>query len=485
MRMTSVGNIGIGTTSPAGALDVYSGANEGLLVDSSTVSVPYTTASSSFLTGALVVAGGLGVNGNINGAGSIYGGGTNGGNYSSSSGTGQFPPGGQKLSMSNSAANDSSYALLLLESKNTSGKNQYGYIALPSVTGASQYTPAMTFGLSTGSSSYQEYMRIDSTGNVGIGTTSPAGLLDVEGTGTILLNSGNTQIGVNTLSNNGTGGLSFDSAGRALIQGISGATLNALTLRNTGGGVGDGVGISFQDVSGVTGGQITTLYTAATNNTAMTFSTMAASTLAEQMRIINNGNVGVGTISPGYRLDVNGDINIESTNALRFAGTSVCTSAGCTSSSDRTLKENIQPLQDSLDKVLKLQGVEYDYKDKAKFTNKHQIGVIAQDVEKIYPEVVNTDSKTGLKAVAYDHLVAPLIEAFKALHNRVVGIETQQATQDHQLARVDARAAKLEAANAAQEKEIAALKAKVAKAERENADVRARLEKIEKVLNSK
>lgn len=153
------------------------------------------------------------------------------------------------------------------------------------------------------------------------------------------------------------------------------------------------------------------------------------------------GKVGIGTTTPAQMLDVAGNIAIN--------GTSICSSSGCTSSSDRALKENIRPLQDSLEKVLKLQGVEYDYKDKTKFTDKHQIGVIAQDVEKIFPEVVLKDSKTGLRSVAYDHLVAPLIEAFKSLYERVVAIGSHQTTQDRELASLKADNKRLRQENTA------------------------------------
>jgi hypothetical protein len=188
--------------------------------------------------------------------------------------------------------------------------------------------------------------------------------------------------------------------------------------------------------------------------------------------IINTGSLGVGISTPGYKLDVNGDANIAAASALRFGGTSVCTSAGCTSSSDRNLKENIQPLQGSLEKILTLQGVEYDYKDKKRFTDQHQVGVIAQDVEKVFPEVVRTDDKTGLKSVAYDHLVAPLIEAVKALYSRVVGIEERQAIQNREIASVKAQA---EVEKKVKDQEIAELKARVQKAERENAAIKAYL----------
>ena len=135
--------------------------------------------------------------------------------------------------------------------------------------------------------------------------------------------------------------------------------------------------------------------------------------------ISSNGNFGIKTSAPAYPLDVAGDVNIASANVLRFGGTQVCATAGCTSTSDRRLKQNIAPLQSSLQNILQLQGVSYDWIDREKYGQSHQIGLVAQDLEKIYPEVVVTDSHTGLKSVAYDHLIAPMIEAVKALHAQI------------------------------------------------------------------
>jgi|GEM_PF-1474626 len=157
---------------------------------------------------------------------------------------------------------------------------------------------------------------------------------------------------------------------------------------------------------------------------------------------LSAGNIGIGVTSPGYKLDVNGSINMATGAALKIAGTNICTAAGCTSSSDKNLKENIQPLQNSLQKILHLRPVSYEWKDKERFGFSPQVGLIAQEVEKIYPEVVVTDPQSGLKSIAYDHLISPLIEAFKSLVQ-----DTQK--QNREIASLHERADKAEKENAA------------------------------------
>jgi hypothetical protein len=152
---------------------------------------------------------------------------------------------------------------------------------------------------------------------------------------------------------------------------------------------------------------------------------------------ITSTGVGVGTVTPSYRLDVGGDANVGSGYVYRIAGTQICSSSGCTSSSDRRLKENIQPLQDALDNILKLDAVTYNYIDKTRFTGQQQVGVIAQDVENVFPQVVITDEKTGFKSVAYDHLVAPLIEAVKSLYYKVLSSEEKISEHDRRIASVE------------------------------------------------
>ncbi|WP_413293514.1 tail fiber domain-containing protein [Bdellovibrio sp. HCB185ZH] len=169
------------------------------------------------------------------------------------------------------------------------------------------------------------------------------------------------------------------------------------------------------------------------------FTTKADNSTSQGINFImtSTGNVGIGTGVPAYRLDVSGDANLSSGSVYRIAGTQICTASGCLSSSDRRLKENIQPLQNSLENILKIDAVSYDYIDKQRFGDKHQVGVIAQDVEKIYPEVVVTDEKTGYKAVAYDHLVAPLIDAVKSIYYKVTSSEEKIAEHDRRIASVE------------------------------------------------
>ncbi|MFZ2226818.1 MAG: tail fiber domain-containing protein [Candidatus Moraniibacteriota bacterium] len=86
--------------------------------------------------------------------------------------------------------------------------------------------------------------------------------------------------------------------------------------------------------------------------------------------------------------------------------------------SDRNLKKDIAPLENSLDKISQLQGVNFRWKDSQK-DQKLNVGLVAQDVEEVYPELVNTDEQTGLKSVEYGNLVAPLIESIKEQQKQI------------------------------------------------------------------
>jgi hypothetical protein len=82
------------------------------------------------------------------------------------------------------------------------------------------------------------------------------------------------------------------------------------------------------------------------------------------------------------------------------------------SSSDKALKDNIKPIEDALEKISKIGGYEFDWNDKQDVYEGHDVGVIAQEIEDVLPEVVTTRDN-GYKAVKYEKLAPLLIQAIK------------------------------------------------------------------------
>lgn len=108
---------------------------------------------------------------------------------------------------------------------------------------------------------------------------------------------------------------------------------------------------------------------------------------------ITGSNVGLGT-APSYKLHVQGDI---------YA------TGDITAFSDIAIKENIETITNPVDKVMALRGVTYTRKD----TQEDKIGLIAQEVREVLPQLVV--EKGGNIGVAYQNMVALLIEAVKEL----------------------------------------------------------------------
>ena len=121
--------------------------------------------------------------------------------------------------------------------------------------------------------------------------------------------------------------------------------------------------------------------------------------------IQETGNVGIGDDTPTYKLDVSG--------AIRATG-------DITATSDVRTKENIQTIENASLKVSKLRGVEFNKIGE----DSKSIGVIAQEVEAVIPEVVKTDNE-GMKSVAYGNLVGLLIESNKELLKRIEILEAK------------------------------------------------------------
>ena len=126
------------------------------------------------------------------------------------------------------------------------------------------------------------------------------------------------------------------------------------------------------------------------------------------LAVHGSGRVGVGTATPRNTLEV-------------VAGGTTLADAWITRSS-RRFKSNIQPLEAALEKVERMQGV--SYQDKS--DGKREIGVVAEEVEQIVPEVVSRDPKTNeVQGVDYSRLAALLIEAVKSQETEIRQLRLQ------------------------------------------------------------
>ncbi len=123
---------------------------------------------------------------------------------------------------------------------------------------------------------------------------------------------------------------------------------------------------------------------------------------------VTDGSIAVGNISNSAtngRIDASNDVVAFSTSDIR-------------------LKDNIKTIDKALDKVNSIQGIEFDWieKEEVHGNSGHDVGVIAQEIEKILPDVVTTRD-SGYKAVKYEKIVPLLIEAIKDLSKQVDGLK--------------------------------------------------------------
>ena len=168
-----------------------------------------------------------------------------------------------------------------------------------------------------------------------------------------------------------------------------------------------------------------------------------------QMFISNDGKVGIGSNSPYNKLHVKGNVYIQSANAHaslqiqtgatdpRLATTStdiVMYGIGALrgyaniqckklyEKSDRDAKTNIQPLaRNSLEKICELNAYTFNWKGDE--NGKRDVGLIAQEVEKVIPEIVKTADSTSGKLVSYTSLIPYLIEAIKEQQEKITELE--------------------------------------------------------------
>lgn len=350
-------------------------------------------------------------------------------------------------------SNNPSLGQLLINSSEVSVRS--------TIRGSGTYLPLTMY---TGGS---ERLRIDTSGNVGIGTSSPSAALTV-GDGTAPTNltvlnalfSTNTASGANIVvrKSNDTAGVTSN-----LSFARSRGTAASPTAVSSGDNLGNLVSYGFDGTNYIIAAQITTAVdtTPGTNDMPgrIVFSTTAdgAAAVTERMRIDSSGRVGIATTSPAtygqlaVRAGVNGTyfgitanstlsvsdatnstlavLHNNSNSGTSFIGTDAggrlqlfCSSTAAggvylanggtswTSASDERVKENLEPIQNGLEKVTSLRAVTGNYI--ADETKKSKAFLIAQDVQNVFPQAVDSSNPDEL-GLAYTDVIPLLVAAIK------------------------------------------------------------------------
>lgn len=227
--------------------------------------------------------------------------------------------------------------------------------------------------------------------NVGIGSSLPSSKLDV---------SGNVQIsGIITAS---TISSSTISSTNATLTNISGTIGTITTLNSTNANIAN-LNLTQLSYSGVSTFSVGPVFIGSGTSTG---------TVSQPLQVTGgtyvSGNLGVGFTNPTSKLYVSGD--------AYFTGIVTCTDLNSTS--DVNLKSEVATIENGLEKINSLRGVNFKWKE----TEKPSMGVIAQELEEVLPELV-TDSDP--KTVNYNGIVGVLIEAVKELTIEINEIKKQ------------------------------------------------------------
>jgi hypothetical protein len=166
----------------------------------------------------------------------------------------------------------------------------------------------------------------------------------------------------------------------------------------------------------------------ATSGKNMIFFTNGFASTDEKMRITSAGNVGIGTTAPTDKLTVAGIIapSADNTYTLGKSGarwSAVWSANGTIQTSDMRLKTNIRPLNYGLKEVLQMHPIRYNWKTNP--TANPKIGLIAQEVQQLVPEVVVGNEKKEMLGMNYSELVPVLINAVKELDQKIEKMEKE------------------------------------------------------------
>ncbi|WP_374074442.1 tail fiber domain-containing protein [Bdellovibrio bacteriovorus] len=329
-------------------------------------------------------------------------------------------------------------------------------------------------------------MTLSNGGNLGIGTTTPSSRMQIVNDGGP---DGADDIRVDTYGTTSPGILFYRARGTASAPTtvLDGDYMGSVLMTGYNGSAWTRAGaiVSVADNDWTS--------TLSTNNAYLSFRTTSAGTNTQRMMLSSTGKLGLNTSTPNSYLSINGsgstgwqlavhgqgnttstygivhrdsananvfwtrddgasyfserigvgtspDTNyaIRATGNVYIAGSGVnCTigngTGGTACSSDRRLKENIIEIPDSLERILRIRGVEFDWNKVSGREGQHAVGVIAQEVEKEFPTLVHKEPTSGFLTVDYAGLVTPLIQAVKELYENINGQSRELASVKEEL----------------------------------------------------
>ena len=254
-----------------------------------------------------------------------------------------------------------------------------------SQAGGDHFFKAASSGVSDGAISYRSVLKLSNGGDISFyedtGTT-PKFFWDASAEELIVgSSSGAGGAGLTITSSSG------DAVGYVLARGANGLTTQHRYLNKSSGGANTGGAVGHIGDTGL-------ILTA--SNTSIDS--------AQDVVIDSSGNLLVGTTSGSDKVTVNGTVSATNFNTT----------------SDATLKTNVETLTGSLDAVNALRGVSFDWIE----SGGSEVGFIAQEVEEVLPEVVSTNDQ-GIKSVKYGNMVAVLVEALKEQQLRIEALEAK------------------------------------------------------------
>lgn len=272
-------------------------------------------------------------------------------------------------------------------------------------------------GTANASATFTERMRITSAGNVGIGTGSPNQLLTLSASAYPILGFSIGSTAQGYIGSLNGGGIAINSQ---IAQPLMFFTNDTERMRITAAGhIGIGTtspsvvsGYTTMSINNSSAGGIYEIMSNGTiqsryfgNSTSTGIGSVTFTPLLfiindlEKMRLASSGNLLIGTTTDnGERLYVSG--SIRATGSI-------------TANSDARLKKNIERIENALEKVGQISGYTYN----TIYDEDRHAGVIAQEVDKVLPEIVNKGND-GLMGVEYGNISALLIEAIKDLKQR-------------------------------------------------------------------